>query len=161
MSTKSIISCLGHSSLNGEMRYRSTTHNTGANAHLNPDYYTKDRSREARGYEQQIPSEGVGCLAGKTDSLRPGGTMTYHEDKQLDPMPGVKGTEPGPGMGSMGTRVLICCTFQCCIVTGTGIGNILRIFSCCLYHSLQLKCEWSTYPIPCLVQEYIVCTCDW
>ena len=48
------ISPLGHSSMDGEMRYRSTTHNTGANPHLNPDYYMEDRSREAGRYEQQV-----------------------------------------------------------------------------------------------------------
>ena len=48
------ISPLGHSSMDGEMRYRSTTHNTGANPLLNPDYYTEDRSREAGRYEQQV-----------------------------------------------------------------------------------------------------------
>ena len=40
--------------LKDEMRFRSTTHNTGENPHLNPDYYTEDGSREAGHHEKEI-----------------------------------------------------------------------------------------------------------
>ena len=36
------------------MRFRSSTHNTGAAPYLKQDYYTKDGSREAKHYEQQV-----------------------------------------------------------------------------------------------------------